>query len=149
MTIYAMFNFVEKLANLRTKLLAISKGKYTIKYIFIHEGVNGMNHEFLAKLNLKCRRRFALDLQIARWHKHMSQQVLAMLVGGTQSEISRWETGLVIPSLFKIMRLQHILQVDLLANVFDIYEKELTAIEEKEKLDFEKRKERLLKHQTV
>lgn len=104
-----------------------------------------MKREFIRNLTIKCRRRFGLDLQIARWHRHISQRVLAMMICGTQSEISRWETGVIMPSLFKIMQLQHILHADLLANTFDIYEKEITEMEERAKANFQKRKELLLK----
>lgn len=80
-------------------------------------------------LSHRCRRNFAVNLQIARLHKDFSQHNLARMLGGSQSEISRWERGVVVPSLIKILTLQHVLNADLLSSVIDLYEREMALKE--------------------
>lgn len=93
-------------------------------------GDNTERRQFFA-FSYRCRRNFAANLQIARLHRDFSQHNLAVMLGGSQSEISRWERGIVVPSLIKILTLQHILNADLLSSVIDLYEREM-AIKERE-----------------
>lgn len=88
-----------------------------------------MNKKDFYSLSLTCRKRFAINLQLARMHCSFSQSVLAKMLGGTQSEISRWERGIVFPSLNKILILQHLLHADLLSGVVELYELEMTKKE--------------------
>ncbi|MDF0485602.1 helix-turn-helix domain-containing protein [Amygdalobacter nucleatus] len=80
------------------------------------------------------KKRFALELHIARSHKHMSQRVLAMEIGTTQSEVCNWERANIFPNLFTILALQRILNADFLTNIVAAYDQKMEE-EEKNKAE--------------